>query len=378
MITAQSQWCEGTGWTGAPLGELVDAQLVLVFGGNKPLGGGSCFAEIREAYPNAHVLGCSTAGEICDVNVLDDSVVATAVRFESTRVVGHSTQIDSAASSFETGERLSQALSHDGLAHVFVLSDGLNINGSDLVRGLTAHLPANVTVTGGLSGDGDRFGSTLVIPNDSPRENTVAVIGLYGDALRVGYASLGGWDTFGPMRQVTKSDGNVLFELDGRSALSLYKEYLGEHAEGLPATGLLFPLAIKTENNERSIVRTILSVDDDSQSMTFAGDLPEGAYAQLMKANFNRLVDGAGGAAKNCIAGVDGSSPDLAILISCVGRKMVLKQRIEDEVEAVRDVVGPETVMTGFYSYGEISPFTPNARCELHNQTMTITTLTED
>jgi hypothetical protein len=102
-----------------------------------------------------------------------------------------------------------------------------------------------------------------------------------------------------------------------------------------------------------------------------------GHRARLMRANFERLVDGAAGAAKRSLEGVGTEATELAILISCVGRKLVLKQRVEDEVEAVRDALGASALMTGFYSYGEISPFTPLARCELHNQTMTITTISE-
>jgi len=168
-----------------------------------------------------------------------------------------------------------------------------------------------------------------------------------------------------------------LYELDGKSALELYKRYLGDHAKGLPATGLLFPLSLRTKEGEAGLVRTILSIDEEVQSMTFAGDVPEGAYARLMKANFDRLVDGAVGAAKVSYEAIGSSSPDLAILISCVGRKMVLRQRIEEEVEGVREVLGDRTILTGFYSYGEISPFTPGAKCALHNQTMTITTFSE-
>jgi hypothetical protein len=194
--------------------------------------------------------------------------------------------------------------------------------------------------------------------------------------LKVGFGSLGGWDPFGPERLVTRSKGNVLFELDGRPALSLYKQYLGEHSKGLPATGLLFPLSVRVEPGETPLVRTILAVDEQQQSMTFAGDVPEGAYARLSKANVDRLIDGAVGAARaSCPAG--SVAPELAILISCVGRKLVLKQRVEDEVEGVRSILGEQAAMTGFYSYGEIAPFSLGERSELHNQTMTITTFAE-
>jgi hypothetical protein len=259
-----------------------------------------------------------------------------------------------------------------------VLSDGLNVNGSDLVRGLTQHLPDNVTVTGGLAGDSDRFLETLVFWDNVPDTGAIAALGLYGSRLRVGFGSLGGWDPFGPERLITRSEGNVLYELDGRSALELYKRYLGEHAKGLPATGLLFPLNLRTKTGDSGVVRTILSVDEKEQSMTFAGDVPEGAYARLMKANFDRLVDGAVGAAETSFKAIGSKSPDLVILISCIGRKLVLRQRVEEEVEGVRDILGEHPILTGFYSYGEISPHTPGARCELHNQTMTITMLREE
>ncbi|MCP4756795.1 MAG: hypothetical protein GY866_38525, partial [Proteobacteria bacterium] len=202
-------------------------------------------------------------------------------------------------------------------------------------------------------------------------------LGLYGEQLEVGFASLGGWDSFGPERLITRSEGNVLYELDGKSALALYRKYLGDHAAGLPATGLLFPLSLRSPESEDGLVRTILSINEEDQSLTFAGDVPEGIYCRLMKANFDRLIDGAIGAAKVSFEAIGSSSPDLALLISCVGRKMVLNQRVEEEIEGAREILGKRTVLTGFYSYGEISPFSPRARCTLHNQTMTITTFSE-
>ena len=300
-----------------------------------------------------------------------------AAYFEHTRLTVGRARIDEEASSAQVGRNLARAVAADDLAHVFVLSDGLGVNGSDLVAGMTEELPSDVTVTGGLAGDGAAFERTLLLWGDACESGTVVAVGLCGDRLTVGYGSLGGWDPFGPERVITRSEGNVLYELDGRSALELYKTYLGDHADGLPATGLLFPLALRSRNTDRAVVRTILSVDEEHQSLTFAGDVPQGYYARLMKANFDRLIDGAANAARVTHRALGDESPDLAILISCVGRKMVLGQRIEEEVEAVRDVLGGEAVLTGFYSYGEISPFTPSARCELHNQTMTITTLLE-
>ncbi|HYA15293.1 MAG TPA: FIST N-terminal domain-containing protein [Syntrophales bacterium] len=377
MNIEQKRWTEAGGWEPGNPGDLGDsAQLVLLFGNKSILQDRIWLAELKQVYPNAHLLGCSTAGEIYGTQVSDDSLVVTAVSFEYTQLKGTKIKIDKMENSFQVGQELARSLEKKDLAHVFVLSDGLKINGSELVKGLIKHLPEHTSITGGLSGDGALFRETYVLWDDEPEKDTVAVLGLYGKRLRVGYASFGGWDPFGPERLITRSKGNVLYELDGKSALMLYKKYLGEHAKGLPSTGLLFPLSIRIREGERGVVRTILSVNEEDQSMTFAGDVPEGAYARLMKANFDRLIDGAVTAAKTSLD-IIGFSPELAVLISCVGRKLILKQRIEEEIEGVRDILGAQATLTGFYSYGEISPFTKGAQCELHNQTMTITAFSE-
>ena len=350
--------------------------LVLIFGGRALLDDPRVVADLRGSYSESQILGCSTAGEIHGTEVGDDSIVVTCIWLEKTRLQTVCAPVQEAEGSFDVGLELANALVADDLAHVFVLSDGLNVNGTELAKGLASGLGADVPVTGGLSADGDRFDRTVVMSGRGAGPNRVAAMGLYGDSIRIGHGSLGGWDPFGPSRLVTRSQGNVLYELDGRPALDLYKRYLGDHADGLPAAGLLFPLSIDTPGSRGALVRTILGVDEDTGSMIFAGDVPQGSIARLMKANFDRLIDGAAGAA-TVTGATNGSAPDLALLVSCVGRRLVLKQRVEEELEAVRDVLGPSTVLAGFYSYGEISPLVRNASCELHNQTMTITTFSE-
>jgi len=386
MKIEQKSWTKGAGWSPASPHTLAEsAQLVLVFGATDILRNEPLVTAIRTSYPVAHLLGCTTAGEICGIRVLDDSLVTTAIHFEHTQIRSAEVSLSEYADSAEAGKELTQKLpqtlgvvdtaDEQKLTHVLVLSDGLGVNGSDLVRGMQSALPEGMAVTGGLAGDGARFGETLVFKNNVPEKGAIAAIGLYGNRVKIGMGSLAGWDPFGPERRVTRSKGNILLELDGRPALALYKQYLGEEqAKGLPATGLLFPLSMRITPNSAPLVRTILSVNEEEQSLTFAGDIPEGAHVRLSRANFDRLIDGAVGAAE---ASRGAAAPELAILISCIGRKLVLKQRIEEEVEGVRGVLGEKAVLTGFYSYGEIAPFVPGERSELHNQTMTITTITE-
>lgn len=361
------------------------SQLILVFGSTALLGDSANFLAIREAFPDAVIAGCSTAGEIEGTNVRDDTLVVTVVNFERTGLQLAKANIEEPSKSYATGQQLVENLTTQDLAHVLVFSDGIKVNGTELVRGMKDYLPAQVEVTGGLSADGANFQRTLVCANDVPTEGQVVAVGLYGHNIKIGYGSLGGWDPFGPEREITRSEGNVLFDLDRKPALELYKRYLGEHAAGLPATGLLFPLSLRyPDSGDRptvsggGVVRTILSIDETNNSMTFAGDMPTGGYVRLMKANFERLIDGASGAAKISAQALNSRSAQLALLVSCVGRKLVLKQRIEEEIEGVRDILGEDVVLSGFYSYGEISPHVAGAACELHNQTMTITTFLEE
>jgi hypothetical protein len=374
MKTEQLTFTDGAWRETTPGMVLARASLVLAFGDGQLLAGGAAMAHLHERYPGALIIGCSTAGEVCGARLFDRSIVATACQLEHSQVAMAVVGIQSAEESGRAGRELVAKLLRPDLAHVLVLSDGIQVNGTSLVEGLLAELPRGVTISGGLAGDGERMRETFVYAEGSAARGRIVAVGFYGARLRVGCGSLGGWVPFGPERLITRSAGNVLYELDGQSALALYKRYLGEHAAGLPSSGLHFPLSIRPPSGGSSVVRTILGVDEAAQSLTFAGDLPRGHYAQLMRATVDKLVDGAWSAAG--LAMQRGTpNPPLTLAISCVGRRLTLKQRTEEELESLREVL-PDTTLAGFYSYGELSPAGLSG-CELHNQTMTVTTFGE-
>lgn len=355
-----------------------DSNLVLAFGSKSNMSNSAKIGELRSRYPNAHIVSCSTAGEISGMNVSDETIVSTAIAFDKTTIKPIVVNYNEFNSSEEVGAEIARNLYNDDLKHILIISDGQLVNGSELVKGTNKILPPEIPVTGGLAGDGADFQGTLVGLNENIKEGNVVGIGYYGDSIQIGFGTHGGWDEFGPHRLVTKSKGNVLYQVDDQNALSLYKKYLGQKAEELPGSALLFPLSMKIDENSPTLVRTILSVDENDQSMTFAGDIPEGATVRFMKANFDRIIDGASRAAsENFYFRNRPVQPELVLLISCVGRKMILDQRIEEEIEAVEEIFGSNAFYCGFYSYGELSPTALGAMCDLHNQTMTLTTYTE-
>jgi len=352
------------------------AHLVLAFGGRNLLDSLKPYPYLRQLFPNAQIVVNSTSGEIFADRVYDETVVATAIEFEKTTIQTKLVDITTHTESYEAGQAIADALDAEDLAAILLISDGGIVNGSDLTEAVNQHLSRPVPVTGGMAGDADRFERTLVGLNQDPAPGRIVGVGFYSKALKVGHGSKGGWDVFGPEREVTQSNYNTLFQLDDRLALDLYKDYLGKYADDLPGSALLFPLSIRATNDSPTLVRTILTIDEKRKSMTFAGDIPQGACVRFMRANLDRLIDASAVAAQRALQRTE-SPPELALLISCVGRKLVLGQRTEEEIEVARDIFGETPVMTGFYSYGEIAPVGQELRGELHNQTMTITTLSE-
>jgi hypothetical protein len=375
-------WRKDTGWKASADG-VFKADLVLYFGGRETLANAARHLELKALYPGAILLGCSTGGQIDGDDIDDAGLSGLAVSFSQTRIaiarsIGCAGTSCHGAGAQLANELAARATKEEPLAGIFVLSDGLLVNGSQLVRGMMDAVGRDLPIMGGLAGDGADFTQTLVAADADPQPGVIAALGFYGHAIRIGHGSAGGWDVFGPRRRVTRSEGNVLLELDGEPALDLYKRYLGEEAAGLPGTGLLFPLLVcDPERPDHEVVRTILAVDHDARSLTFAGDVPQGWSAQLMRGNFDRLSEGAAEAARAARTPDAAAGDSLAVMISCIGRRLLMGQRITEELEAALGELPHGIPTVGFYSYGEISPHSASGFCELHNQTMTVMTLSE-
>lgn len=381
MQTRQILLANTTG-IGPALDELAAIRpgLVMVFGAPRFFEcADDLMSPLRNAFPDAQFIGCSTAGEISPRGTHENACIVTAVRFDHARITSATTVLADMADSHAAGGRLAESLRSDDLRAVMVFGQGVGINGSALIAGMTEVLGNTLPITGGLAGDNGAFARTWTLGADGISDRAIVAVGLHGEQLAFSHGSFGGWEPFGPARKVTRCEGNILFELDGEPALTIYKRYLGDYAKDLPASGLLFPFAMVGEDrNAIGLIRTILGVNEENGSLILAGDVQPDGYLKLMHASTDSLVDGAEAAAAAVVA-MRGTSTGngLAILVSCVGRKLVMGDRVDDEVDAVAAALGRDTLLTGFYSYGEISPFVPEASCKLHNQTMTVTCLAE-
>ncbi|GAA4246137.1 MULTISPECIES: FIST signal transduction protein [Winogradskyella] len=377
MKTVQLVKQNNKDWTYVGKQEQLNQPLVLVFGNRYMLESPSIYEEIKALFPDGHIVFGSACAEISSSTVNEDSITITAMEFEKSQfVIRTSNVLDADLDSFKTGKELVQQFPAEGLKYLFVVSEGSFINGSQLTKGMSSSNDDNLLITGGLCGDDTRFEKTLASYNENPKEGEIVAVGFYGETLEVTFSIHGGWTPFGPERTVTKSEGNILFELDGQPALDLYKTYLGDKAKDLPGAALLYPLNVKSDDEAQSIVRSILNINEDDNSVILAGDIKENSKVQLMMTNVDNIANASERAARQALE-YRKNKPEIAFLVSCIGRKLVLDQRVEEEIEEVIEVLGQGTTVSGFYSYGEIAPFHGEMACQLHNQTMTITLISE-
>ncbi len=378
MQTCQFSYLNGS-WINLPSSEKdrLSAGVVLVFADRFLLDNEQLIHDIQEKFPTAKIITCSSSGEINQNNFQESGAVCVSVKFEKTKAEVVANNIDGFKNSTELGKALAASLNQKDLKYVLVISDGNLINGDDLISGIQDVLDPAVLISGGLAGDADRFKKTLVGLDNNIKEGNVVLMGLYGSHIIVGTGTQGGWDVYGPERVITKSEKNILYEIDGENALELYKKYLGKYADELPSSALLFPISIRKKEDKTFIVRTILSIDEKDKRMIFAGNIPEGAEVRFMRSNFDRLINAASDAGAQAVSQMKNKPVDLAILVSCVGRKIVLGDRVEEEIEAVSESMSPHTTVAGFFSYGEIAPNKDENVTKLHNQTMTVTTFAE-
>jgi len=371
-MQTQSYFYEENNWN-APFDESLDSEntLIICFGSTRFEDIKDGFENLISTYKKSKIIGCSTAGEIYDDLVYESSLSVVIMKFEKSIIKICSKKCINSENSFEVGEKICNNLFNEELKSIFVLSDGLNINGSQITKGFNK-VSKNTIITGGLAGDGADFKKTWVLVDNKPVSNYITAVGLYGDNIHTAYANGGGWKKFGIDRMVTEAKNNILYKLDYEPALQVYKKYLGDKSENLPASGLLYPLMIKEEGYKESKVRTILGINKQEQSITFAGDIPNGSEVMFMKATFDELVQGAKEAGDEIQRFDYKNKNATCIVVSCIGRKLIMGQKIEEELEAIKDILDDKINLIGYYSYGEISPLN-DGTCDLHNQTVTLT-----
>ncbi|MFV9551243.1 FIST signal transduction protein [Algibacter sp. PT7-4] len=377
MKTVQLRKYKDKDWEFLTPPEQLVNPLVLVFGKRIVLEDSKVYTTIKKIFPDGHIVFGSTGGNITANSIYEDCLTVTAIQLEkSTFNVEHINLSQTNLNSYDAGVRLVNNLKKDDLKYILVISDGSFVNGSELIKGMNNSVSNNVLITGGLCADNIKFERTLVSYNENPKDGEIVAIGFYGEHIEISSSISDGWQPFGPERIITKSKGNILYELDNKPALDLYKKYLGDKANNLPASALHYPLLIKTEQEDLPYIRSILNINKEYNAMIFAGDVPLNSKAQLMMTSADNLIKATQTAIQQAYKPIS-NKPQLALLVSGVGRKIKLNQRVIEEVQEVNKNLEHPITVCGFYGYGEIAPLHEENMCKMHSQSIAITFISE-
>lgn len=372
MRVQQVRW-SGTQVPAADLARLaaLDPHLLLCFGPSPVLEAPAFLSQVRGTIPAARLVGCSSAGVLTREGAFEGETVLTALHLGGAEVHIVREPLEGMADSEAAGARLGQALRPLAPTSALLLGQGVNINGSALVRGFQSVFGTGVPLCGALAGDDGAFRRTVTVLDDEASDRHLLAVGFRGVGFET--TSTRGWEPFGPLRRVTAARDNILEALDGEPALAVYRRYLGDWAAGLPGSALLFPLGL-LEGGPGSVglVRTVLGVDETAGHLILAGDLPAGSHVRLMHASTTSLVAGV----RQAATGMRPAGDALALVFSCVGRKLVMGQRVDEEVMAVSEGLGGAVPLAGFFSYGEIGPMPGRPGTFLHNQSLSMALLT--
>lgn len=336
---------------------------------------------IHSVWSDIPLIGCTTDGEISSSGLSEESVVILALATDTVKFhIAHAPSISQ--DSYLAGTRIGKAFKNLNCRYIQIFSDGLTGNATKIVAGIQAILGKEIKIAGGTSGDKGLFIHSSQYFNDQVLTDSIVAVAFAGDLVfGTGYGC--GWFPVGTPKQVTRSEGNALYELDGQPALQVYEKFLGKYASQLPAVGVEYPLGILglDEENEEDgfLCRATMGVNRRENSIIFAGDVPQGAHIKMTMGNEKDLIDAARKAAQDALTDMKGDSgkvqPKILFVFSCMARKIVLGSKTGEEISEIRKIVGYEVPVIGFYTYGEYSPSGKSKQTCFHNETVTLTVI---
>lgn len=337
---------------------------------------------IAAAAPGVPVVGCTTDGEISSQGLSINSVVVMALASDTIRL--QSTYVERLSNdSYDAGFQIGKSFQGSGIPYIQVFSDGLCGNADKIIQGIKAHMGEDIKIAGGTAGDGGDFKRTYQYFGNRVLTDSIVAVAFQGQ-FGLGTGTACGWFPVGIAKKVTRSVGNVVYELDGQPALQAYERFLGKHAERLPAVGVEYPLGLlnndsETEEEGYFLCRATMGVDRQAGAIIFAGDVPEGSLVKMTIGNDGDIILAARKAARSAMEKLLIKSPDLKprviFLYSCMARKIVLGTRTDEEIVAVKEAIGGDVPIIGFYTYGEYAPIGECEHSCFHNETATLTVI---
>ncbi|MCG8376873.1 MAG: FIST C-terminal domain-containing protein [Chlorobiales bacterium] len=361
------------------------ADVLIVFGAMR-FDHKDLLAGITAVAGDVPMVGGTTAGEISPEGFSEGSVVVMAIRSSGlafhTGIGRRMSRDEDACARALIADILSRATTED-FSSLLVFPNGMGGDGLNVLKGLQGVLGRDFEIAGGYLGDDMRFKHTFQYYNGKVyRDAIVGFLVSFKEGYRTGIGVRSGFESIGNSFYCTSSEGNVVREFDNVSALELYKEFLGDERSGrLPGICMEYPFGLIDEDAGHSgkrhfQLRCGLNVDKKNGTITLAASIPEGSAVTLTSGSRGDIINGAREAAEQAMQCLRCARPELIVMFSCVGRKLVLGRRTPEEVDVVRKCIGYDVPIIGFYTYGEIGPIDRSveklAEAKFHNETVVL------
>lgn len=322
---------------------------------------------IAEATSNSPMVGCTSAGEITNEGPSTKSVVIMAIKSDSVKFytgLGKNVKAGAREAGKAVASEVKEKVEKSGgqMKAFIMFPDVLAGNGADAVRGVLDVLGEHFPVVGGAPGDDFLFKETFEFRDGEVAAGSIGGVGICGNFV-MGAGVRHGWIPIGIPMKVTKSEGAILHELDGKPAISIYEEYFGQKAdelrkEVLARMAITYPLGIKVpEHEDEYLIRDPITVDKKG-AITCAAEIPEGSEVRLMIGSKEKAIEAAEYAARKLMKYFEGGNakPKFILMFNCIAREKLFAQKANDEIKAIMAIIGKDVPLLGFYTYGEQAP----------------------
>ena len=320
---------------------------------------------IMERYPELELIGGTTDGELSSVEGFQqDSVTLTLFAADDVQIsagVGRQTSQDVATAVNNAVSQARQSLT-EPLKLAITIPEGLKVNSSTVLEQLNQHLEP-VPLLGGVAAEQPKAEQTFQFYKNEVLSDAVPLL-LFAGNLLLAHGFSSGWQPMGKAGEVTRVEGNVVYEIDHKPALAFYQHYFDNFAPDAA-----YPLAVFAPGEDKFFLRGAVSHDPEQGSLTLGGNVPLHAKVQITDANQDDIISAAKESFSQAWQSYPGKQPVAALFFSCAWRRWVLGHQTPAEEKAIAEFLTPEIPYSGFYTFGEIVPLQEYSAAAFHNTT---------
>jgi len=340
--------------------------------------------EIKKAYPDVQLVGCSSYGEISSLlGASEDSAALLLIASDQLEIQGGLTQNiaseETKSTVVQAFDKLSKQIAKKP-AFCCVFADGLHGNVTEVIEGIKQSYGKFFPIAGGNACDDWMYETVYQFYNQNVATEAASYL-LFSEPIKSSMAVFHGREPFPSLKKsfVTHSKGNVVYTIDHMTAIEFYRSQIGVQLENyIQGKTIPHALMISTKDPNKYLIRNPFRVNAEEGSLAFAGDIPENAVVSVSKLSSpEATLKAAEICVDKALSEFPGQKIGLALVFSCALRREILGSDTSKEIDIIRNKLPQGTPIFGFYTYGEIGKYDNQDESHYQNETIVIALLGE-